>query len=177
MNSPVARSTTIRRLADLRMADVAEVGGKAANLGELIAAGVRVPDGVVLTAGGDHVTADERRSLLLDGAHDLGPGPFAVRSSGISEDGSVRSFAGMFESVLNVSEEELPSGVERTLSSSQTSRAAEYQPGARSQMAVIIQRMVAPAAAGVVLTADPINGDRQACVVTAVRGVADRLVS
>ena len=31
------------------MADVAEVGGKAASLGELLAAGVRVPDGVVLT--------------------------------------------------------------------------------------------------------------------------------
>ena len=32
------------------MADAAEVGGKAASLGELIAAGVRVPDGVVMTA-------------------------------------------------------------------------------------------------------------------------------
>ena len=32
-------------------------------------------------------------------------------------------------------------------------------------------------AAGVVLTADPITGDRGACVVTAVRGVGERLVS
>ncbi|TMB83146.1 MAG: hypothetical protein E6J39_07185 [Chloroflexi bacterium] len=177
MNSTAIRSATIRRLADLRMADVAEVGGKAANLGELLAAGVRVPDGVVLTAGADRVTADERRSLLLDAARDLGSGPFAVRSSGIAEDGSEHSFAGMFESVLNVPLDELPSGIDRTLASAQTSRAAEYQPGAHGQMAVIIQRMVAPAAAGVVLTADPINGDRQACVVTAVRGLADRLVA
>src|SRR5207237_10138757 len=112
MNSPVARSTTIRRLADLRMADIAEVGGKAANLGELIAAGVRVPDGVVLTAGGDHVTADERRSLRLDGAHDLGPGPFDVRSRWISEDGSEHSLAGMSESAQHVSAEGLASGVD-----------------------------------------------------------------
>ena len=35
---------------DVRMADVAEVGGKAASLGELLGGGVRVPDGVVVTA-------------------------------------------------------------------------------------------------------------------------------
>ena len=58
-----------------------------------------------------------------------------------------------------------------------TSRAADYQPGTDGRMAVIIQRMVAPAAAGVVLTADPINGDRHTSVVTAVRGTGDRLVS
>jgi pyruvate,water dikinase len=44
-------------------------------------------------------------------------------------------------------------------------------------MAVIIQRMVAPVAAGVALTADPITGDRGSSVITAVRGTGDRLVS
>ncbi len=70
----------VRRLRDVRMADVAEVGGKAASLGELLAAGVSVPDGVVLTADAAAMTADERRSLLWVGAGDLGVGPFAVRS-------------------------------------------------------------------------------------------------
>jgi phosphoenolpyruvate synthase/pyruvate phosphate dikinase len=51
MNSTAIRSATIRKLSDVRMSDVAEVGGKAANLGELLAADVRVPDGVVMTAG------------------------------------------------------------------------------------------------------------------------------
>ena len=37
--------------------------------------------------------------------------------------------------------------------------------------------MVAPAAAGVVLTADPITGDRRDLIVTAVRGLGDRFVS
>ena len=177
MNSTAIRAATIRRLADVRIADVAEVGGKAANLGELLAAGVRVPDGVVLTAGAADMTAEERRSLLLDAGRDLGAGPFAVRSSGISEDGSERSFAGMYESVLNVAADELAAATERVLASADTSRAADYQPGKNGPMAVIIQRMVAPAAAGVVLTADPINGDRHTSVVTAVLGTADRLVS
>jgi pyruvate,water dikinase len=177
MNSTAIRAATIRRLADVHIADVAEVGGKAANLGELLAAGVRVPDGVVLTAGAADMSADERRSVLNEALPDLGAGPFAVRSSGISEDGSERSFAGMYESVLNVPADELPAAVERTLASAETSRAAEYEPGASARMAVIIQRMVAPTAAGVVLTADPINGDRHSSVVTAVRGTGDRLVS
>jgi phosphohistidine swiveling domain-containing protein len=177
MNATAIRSATIRRLSDLRMADVGEVGGKAANLGELLAAGVHVPDGVVLTAGAAGMTAEDLKSLLRDTAPDLGAGPFAVRSSGISEDGSERSFAGMYESVLNVVAGEVVEATERVLASADTSRAADYQPGTDGRMAVIIQRMVAPAAAGCVLTADPINGDRDSSIVTAVRGIADRLVS
>ena len=51
-------STIVRLLRDVRMADAAEIGRKAASLGELLAAGFRVPDGVVLTAG----TATYRRT-------------------------------------------------------------------------------------------------------------------
>jgi phosphohistidine swiveling domain-containing protein len=177
MTSTAIHTAAIRKLADVRMADLAEVGGKAANLGELIAAGVRVPDGVVLTAAAGDLSPDERGSLLRDVARDLGGGPFAVRSSGISEDGAEHSFAGMYESVLDVSAAEIPAAVERCLESAHAPRAGEYRPGTNGHLAVIIQRMVAPAAAGVALTANPINGDRRSSVVTAVRGTGDRLVS
>jgi rifampicin phosphotransferase len=169
--------SAVRRLGDLRTSDIAEVGGKAANLGELMAAGVRVPDGIVLTAAAFGMTSEERRSLLRESGTDLGGGLFAVRSSGIAEDGSERSFAGMYESVLDVPADEIPDATERVLRSAGTARVADYQPGTNGHMAVIVQRMVRPAAAGVALTADPITGDRQSCVVTAVRGVGDRLVS
>ena len=56
--------TAVRRLRDVRMADAAEVGGKAAGLGELFATGARVPDGLVLTAATAGMSPDERRSLL-----------------------------------------------------------------------------------------------------------------
>jgi hypothetical protein len=52
------------RLHDVHMSDGAEVGGKAASLGELLATGVRVPDGVALTAAAAHRTPDDGRSLL-----------------------------------------------------------------------------------------------------------------
>jgi len=167
----------VRQLRDVRMADAAEVGGKAASLGELLGAGVRVPEGVVLTARAADMTADDRRTLVHAAAADLGTGPFAVRSSGIAEDGAEHSYAGIFESVLNVSPDEVPAATERCLESAHAARVAEYGPAGSGRMAVIIQRMISPAAAGVVLTADPINGDRHSCVVTAVRGTGERLVS
>ena len=170
-------STAIRRLSDLRTSNIAEVGGKAANLGELMAAGAHVPEGVVLTAGAAGMPADDLRSLLRDATGDLGSGPFAVRSSGISEDGADRSFAGMYESLLDVPADELPEAIYRVLASAGSARLADYGPHASGSIAVIIQQMVSPAAAGVALTADPISGDRSTCVVTAVRGLADRLVS
>ena len=135
-------SVAIRRLADVGLADAAEVGGKAASLGELLAAGVRVPDGVVLTAGVAEMTADDRRSLMLAGAEELGTGPFAVRSSGISEDGAEHSFAGIYDSVLDVPADVIPAAVERVLASAHAARVAAYEHVADGRMAVIIQRMV-----------------------------------
>ena len=172
--------TPVRRLSDVRMADAAEVGGKAAGLGELIAVGARVPDGVVLTAAAAELIMDEREPLLRAAADELGTGPFAVRSSGIAEVGAAASYAGMYETVLNVSADELATATDRSISSAGAARVAAYAPashGTDRRLAVIIQRMVAPAAAGVVLTADPITGNRRSTVISAVRGIGDRLVS
>lgn len=171
---------SIRRLRDVRLVDAAEVGGKAASLGELIATGISVPDGVVLTATAMARPAAERHALLREGVAELGTGLFAVRSSGIAEDGADHSYAGMYETVLNVAADELAAATDRILASADAGRVAEYQAasnGRDGRMAVIVQRMVPPVAAGVALTADPINGDRRVCVVTAVRGAGDRLVS
>jgi rifampicin phosphotransferase len=162
----------IRPLRDVRLSDVQEVGGKAASLGQLLAAGVRVPDGLVMTAG----ASDGRGPELRAAVRELGAGPFAVRSSGIAEDGAEQSFAGMYESVLDVPADGVAAAVDRCLASAGAARVGEYG-SADGRIAVIIQRMVEPAAAGVALTADPINGDRRSCVVTAVRGLGERLVS
>ncbi len=177
MTTATAIPNAIRRLGDVRLTDASEVGGKAASLGELLATGARVPEGVVLTAAAADLTAEERRSLLRAGTHDLGAGPFAVRSSGISEDGTEHSFAGMYETVLNVAPDDLPEAVDRVLASAHGARVAGYESAANHRMAVIVQRMLVPAAAGVALTADPINGDRRTAIITAVLGVGDRLVS
>jgi rifampicin phosphotransferase len=170
-------ATLLRRLRDVGPADSAEVGGKAASLGELSASGFAVPDGFVLSVDAAQMPAEARAPLLRESARDLGPGLFAVRSSGVSEDGAEQSFAGMYESVLNVSVDDVPAAADRCLASARTERVAEYGRVADGRIAVIVQRMVMPVAAGVALTADPINGDRRSTVITAVRGKGDRLVS
>jgi pyruvate,water dikinase len=170
-------SPALRRLGEVRLADAAEVGGKAASLGELMAAGAHVPDGAVLTARAADLTPDERRSLLREAVEGLGSGPFAVRSSGVTEDGAEHSYAGIYETVLDVAVDGLDAAMDRCLASAHAARVAAYQHADNGRMAVIIQRMVRPTAAGVALTADPVNGDRDTCVVTAVRGTGDRLVS
>ena len=168
-------SAPVRRLRDLRMTDAPEVGAKAASLGELLATGCRVPDGLVLAAGAADLSEADRRSLIETAAAELGPGPFAVRSSGVTEDGTDHSFAGMYETVLDVERDGLGAAADRVLASATADRVTTYERG--GGMAVLVQRMVAPAAAGVALTADPVSGNRQTTVVTAVRGVGERLVS
>jgi pyruvate,water dikinase len=173
----ITAPSTYRRLAEVRLGDAATVGGKAAGIGQLIADDARVPEGVVLEAGIADLGPGDRRDLVLAATADLGEGPFAVRSSGVTEDGVDHSFAGMYETVLDVQRPELPAAVERCLASARAARVADYRPSDANQLAVIVQHMVAPTAAGVALTADPVNGDRDTTVVTAVRGTGDRLVS
>ena len=172
MNAP-----SIRRLGEVRLADASTVGGKAASLGELLADGARVPDGVVLPVGFGDASLEVRRSALVDAAAELGAGPFAVRSSGVAEDGAEHSFAGMYDTILDVSPENLPDAVDRCFASATSDRLTGYDRRDGAAMAVLIQRMIRPTAAGVALTADPVTGDRQSCVITAVRGLGERLVS
>jgi len=87
----VTGSTHVRPLRVGRMADATEVGGKAASLGELLAAGFGVPDGVVLTAGIGDLADGDRPASLRSVTDALGAGPFAVRSSSIAEDGAEHS--------------------------------------------------------------------------------------
>lgn len=91
--------------------------------------GAHVPDGVVLTsAAAAELTVDEREPLLRAAADELGAGPFAVRSSGIAEDGAEASYAGMYETVLNVSADELATATNRSISSAGAARVAAYTP-------------------------------------------------
>jgi pyruvate,water dikinase len=150
---PPLASEVVVDLADLRSGDLARVGGKAANLGELIVAGLPVPDGFCLTtdayarvaAGLDTAgPADPARARALLGGvaipDDLaeavtaayrglgGQVPVAVRSSATAEDLPTASFAGQQDTVLNVvGAEALLDAVRRCWASLWTDRAVAYR--------------------------------------------------
>ncbi len=148
----------------------ARTGNKAATLAMLRRAGFRVPPGVV-------VTADAALDTLAKVPDLLGAGPWAVRSSSSVEDGQERSFAGQFETILNVDSGGLSAAVIRCRRSGLADRvkayAGERGPGS---IAVLIQRMVPAAAAGVAFSIDPVTG-RGCSVIEAVAGLGERLVS
>lgn len=76
-----------------------DAGGKARGLARLVELGHAVPSGWVI--GGHHTADSDRvRTLLAPVIRD--GWRYAVRSSGIAEDGAQRSYAGQFESHLDV---------------------------------------------------------------------------
>ena len=113
----------------------------------------------------------------------LGPGPYAVRSSATAEDLPTASFAGQQDTYLNViGPDAILRHVSRCWASLFTERAVTYRQrngiGHRTvAMAVVVQRMIDPLAAGVLFTADPITGNRTLTTVDASFGLGEALVS
>jgi pyruvate, water dikinase len=211
-------------LAGLGAADAARAGGKAAALGELARAGIRVPDGYVITvqafglvmdaldpsgadrgALGDLPAGDlagivraaaqmrarvaeaplppELAAEIAAGYAELGAGAVAVRSSATAEDSPEASFAGLQDTYLAVR------GAEAVLDRVRACWASLYNDesvGYRRRqgigeaglaMAVVVQRMVSPRAAGVMFTRGPVTGDRSVVAIEGTWGLGSALVA
>jgi rifampicin phosphotransferase len=104
-----------------------------------------------------------------------------VRSSAAAEDLPDASYAGLYETYLNVPVEGLGEAVRRCFAAATAERVSAYHQrhgnGTAPGMAVLVQAMVEPMAAGVTFTAHPVSGDPNQALVTAVPGLGDRLVS
>lgn len=103
----------------------------------------------------------------------------AVRSSALGEDSVQSSFAGLYESVLNVDEKGLLEAYKKVLASKYSVRAIYYKAnkGIRDEdipMCVCCLRMVDAAASGVLYTQDPFHPDR--IFVTAGWGLGPSIV-
>ncbi|MGH2393436.1 MAG: PEP/pyruvate-binding domain-containing protein, partial [Candidatus Limnocylindria bacterium] len=108
---------------------------------------------------------------------------YAVRSSATAEDLPTASFAGQQDTYLNVvGPAEILRHVSRCWASLFTERAVTYRLrngfGHRKlHMAVVVQQMVFPQAAGILFTADPVTGNRKVASMEASFGLAEGLVS
>ncbi len=116
-------------------------------------------------------------ALAAAGAWAAGEGAVAVRSSAIAEDDE-SSFAGQFESVLNVPVTGVSAAYRRVVASKYRPEALKYAfargfLGEDLAMPVLVMAMVRPRASGVVYSRSP-EGLRQATV-TAVRGLAQTI--
>ncbi|WP_326965935.1 PEP/pyruvate-binding domain-containing protein [Arthrobacter sp. CG_A4] len=201
-----------------------EAGGKAANLGELVRAGLPVPAGFCLTthayrratasAGMEAIhaalsvtAADDLPTLagLAGSARDLvlaaavpadvaaavrtayaalgADVPVAVRSSATAEDLPLASFAGQQDTYLSVvGVGAVLAAVRQCWASLWTTRAVSYRAAhgvspSTVSLAVVVQRMVDAAVAGVLFTANPVTGRRHETVVDASPGLGEAVVS
>ncbi|MFN7977331.1 MAG: PEP/pyruvate-binding domain-containing protein [Vicinamibacterales bacterium] len=157
------------------------IGGKAAALARLGRAGFDVPPFFVVAAD---ASMDAGPRALHDALTRLAPdgGAFAVRSSAAEEDGAGHSFAGQFVSYLNVDAADVPARVADVQASARADRVLAYRrerglDGPAPAPAAIVQRMLAPEAAGVAFSSDPVSGRRGLQLVAAVRGLGEALVS
>jgi pyruvate,water dikinase len=112
----------------------------------------------------------------------LGAPPVAVRSSATAEDLPGASFAGQQETYLNVrGEGALLEAIRRCWASLWTPRAIAYRvrqgiPPSAVSLAVVVQQMIAAEAAGILFTANPVNGRRDQLVIDAAWGLGEAVV-
>jgi phosphoenolpyruvate synthase/pyruvate phosphate dikinase len=108
---------------------------------------------------------------------------YAVRSSATAEDLPRASFAGQQDTYLNVvGRAAILQHISRCWASLFTERAVTYRlrngfDDRKVQMAVVVQQMVFPHAAGILFTADPVTSNRKVASVEASFGLGEALVS
>ena len=108
---------------------------------------------------------------------------YAVRSSATAEDLPTASFAGQQDTYLNiVGKEVILKHVSKCWASLYTERAVTYriQNGfdhRNVHLAVVVQKMIFPQAAGILFTADPVTSNRKVSSIDASFGLGEALVS
>lgn len=156
---------------------VGPLGGKAAGLMALERLGVHVPGFLVLPSDVefDLPTAHDVQEAV---ERELGD-RCAVRSSADVEDGTTASYAGQFDTVLNVDVGGVPDAVRQCRASATGPRVLAYQHQrgltGTPRVHVVLQQMVNARVAGVCFTSDP-SGARGEVVVVAARGLGTGVV-
>ena len=159
----------LERLRGLRPDDREAIGTMSAEVRRVIEE-IPLPDDLVAAVGA---------ALARLGEH----AAYAVRSSATAEDLPTASFAGQQDSYLNVvGVAAILEHVRRCWASLFTERAVTYRlrngfDHRRVHMAVVVQAMVYPEAAGILFTADPVTSNRRVATVDAAWGLGEALVS
>lgn len=172
---------------DLSGAEQELSGGKGKTLAYLYQRKFPVPDGMVILPAafdGDELSAEACSQVRLRLKHlrqPRGHTSFSVRSSALGEDSARASFAGQFETVLDVAnDEEVFSAIRAVRQSRHSERVRAYSK-ARGitvvpDMAVVVELMVHADVSGVLFTADPVDGSVTKMIGNFIRGLGEKLV-
>lgn len=179
----------IERLSASTPVDPARIGGKGAGLVRLLCARLEVPEAWVIPASVSR--NPEARAALFDGlladwwgeVTEAHPGSrWAVRSSAVAEDMAEASFAGVYQTVLGVdSYDALSTAIHQCWQALDDDRAKVYRDGkgidGGGGIALVLQRLLTPTTAGVLLTTDPRRPFAPEIVIDASWGLGEAVVS
>ncbi len=186
----------VRSFGELTTEQESLAGGKGGTLAKLSRAGYPVPDGFVILPvafdpstgsgrGGDELKPEAWTQVQRHLEHMRKADEdtsFAVRSSAMSEDAAHASFAGEFETVLDVHSDAMIRDAIRTVRrSGESERVRAYSEAkgidATHEIAVVVQRLVRADISGILFTADPVSGSYAHMTGNYVYGLGDELVS
>lgn len=162
-------TASLDQLALLQMEDQKKIGELSGELRRVIE-GIAIPE---------EIQQAITRQLSRLGEHNA----YAVRSSATAEDLPTASFAGQQDTYLNIiGKEAILAHISKCWASLFTERAVIYrlQNGfdhRKVQLAVVVQQMVFPEAAGILFTADPVTGNRKVLSIDASFGLGEALVA
>ncbi|MBD3213738.1 MAG: hypothetical protein GF311_14100 [Candidatus Lokiarchaeota archaeon] len=126
---------------------------------------------------------EKLKNIIKEGCTDISCENFVVRSSAISEDSLTASFAGQYESYLNLrTSGEVIEHVKKCYSSLWSSRAINYRiqnkiPHENMKIAVIVQKMVPAKCAGVLFTVNPTNSQESEMLIESNFGLGESVMS
>ncbi|MFP4047686.1 MAG: PEP/pyruvate-binding domain-containing protein [Bacteroidales bacterium] len=218
------KNNYVKFLKDISQQDINRVGGKAANLGEMIKAGFSVPEGFVLVTDSykEFITYnkidvkinelmkeldnndlesiknissrikklfelnDIPENLIgeIDGLYEqIGSPEVVVRSSATMEDSPETSFAGQYDSFLNVQgKKQLHKYVKLCWASLWNVRALSYRlkqniGDEELGHAVVVQKLIMAEKSGILFTTNPVNNRRDQMLINASWGLGEAIVS
>ncbi|WP_169797016.1 PEP/pyruvate-binding domain-containing protein [Streptacidiphilus griseoplanus] len=168
---------TIRRLDDVSLSESAankivvnldeesgyatrEIGAKAANLMK-INKSARIAEGFVITSHAlRNIDDEDVRQVILERLASMKCDRIVIRSSHESEDSSTGSYAGLFESYVDVDVSDSDNVIElaRSVYRSQQANSIDKYGKAEGDMSAIVQEMISADVSGVILTSNSFNG-------------------
>ncbi|MFW5788032.1 MAG: PEP/pyruvate-binding domain-containing protein, partial [Halanaerobiales bacterium] len=214
----------VKFLNDVSQQDIHKVGGKAANLGEMIKTGLPVPEGFVLVVDSykkfitvnkidikinqilkelDNNDFESIKKISnkikklfelnelpedlideIDSSYEhIGSPEVVVRSSATMEDSPETSFAGQYDSFLNVKEKkQLHKYIKLCWASLWNARALSYRlkqniGDDQLEHAVVVQKLIKAQKSGILFTANPVNNRRDQMLINSSWGLGEAIVS
>ena len=214
----------VKFLNDVSQQDIHKVGGKAANLGEMIKTGLPVPEGFVLVVDSykkfitvnkidikinqilkelDNNDFESIKKISnkikklfelnelpedlideIDSSYEhIGSPEVVVRFSATMEDSPETSFAGQYDSFLNVKEKkQLHKYIKLCWASLWNARALSYRlkqniGDDQLEHAVVVQKLIKAQKSGILFTANPVNNRRDQMLINSSWGLGEAIVS